>query len=65
MGFREVDAILRQNGWVIVRITGSHYQYKKENCSFGAAVPRHCNRDISIGVLRKLEKGTGLSFRKR
>ncbi|WP_313119625.1 type II toxin-antitoxin system HicA family toxin [Proteiniclasticum ruminis] len=63
MKYREVEKILKANGWVLVRINGSHHQFKKADVNFLAVVPNHCSKDISIGVVRNLEKGTGLSFR--
>jgi len=63
MTFREVDKILRKNGWKCIRINGSHHQYQKNNAGPTVTVPNHKGRDISIGVLKNLERGTGLSFR--
>lgn len=62
MTFKEADKILRNNGWQVVRVKGSHYQYKKAGVDFLATLPYHTGKDLSIGVLKKLEKGTGLSF---
>lgn len=64
MTFKKVEKILVKNGWVRVRTNGSHVQFKKEGFNFVATVPYHGSKDISIGVLLHLEKGTGLSFRK-
>ncbi len=65
MKFREVDRLLRSNGWILVRINGSHHQYKNSGVNFVATVPNHSGKDISIGVMESLEKGTGLSLVKR
>ncbi len=62
MTFKEADKILKNNGWKIVRVSGSHYQYKKPGVDNVATVPCHSNKDISIGVLKSIEKGTGLSL---
>ena len=62
MSFKKIDKLLRQNGWVLVRVKGSHFQYKKCGFNYLAVVPNHGSKDISIGVLRSLEKGTGLSL---
>lgn len=62
MTYKEVDKILQKNGWKNTRTTGSHYQYKKPGVNYTATVPRHVKKDISIGVLKDLERGTGLSF---
>lgn len=63
MTFREVKKILCANGWVLIRVNGSHYQFRKEGVKYTVMVPNHGSRDISIGVLKNLEKITGLSLR--
>lgn len=62
MTFRKVKKILTKNGWSLVRTKGSHAQFKKTGMNFVATVPNHGGKDISIGVLKQLEKGTGLSL---
>lgn len=64
MNFNKVEKLLKKNGWIHVRTTGSHFQFKKVGVNFVATVPNHGNKDLSIGVLKNLEKGTGLSIRK-
>jgi len=63
MVYREIDRILRRNGWVLVRSKGSHFQYRKPGNPFVATVPNHGNKDLSPGVIVSLERGTGLSLR--
>ncbi|HIR88790.1 MAG TPA: type II toxin-antitoxin system HicA family toxin [Candidatus Fimimorpha faecalis] len=64
MKFREVEKIITANDWKRVRINGSHYQYKKLNSSKTVVIPNHNGKDLSIGVIKNLEKITGLSLRK-
>lgn len=64
MTYREVEKVLRKNRWQLVRVSGSHYCFKKLGSSYVAVVPCHGGKDISIGVLKSLEKGTGLSIRR-
>ena len=64
MSFRQVEKIITKNNWKLVRVLGSHYQYKKPGCNQTAVIPNHGSRDLSIGVLKNLEKITGLSFRR-
>lgn len=61
MNFRKVHKIITADGWKLIRIVGSHYQYQKSGCR-SIVVPRHSG-DLSIGVIRQLEKITGLSLR--
>lgn len=63
MKYREAKKILERNGYVLVRSKGSHMQFK--NCKgVTVTVPNHGSKDLSIGVLKSLEKSTGLSFRR-
>ena len=63
MTYKKVTKILTKNGWKLVRTKGSHAQFKKQGVAFVATVPNHNGKDLSIGVLKQLEKGTGLSLR--
>ena len=62
MKYREVVKMLKKNGWREVRSNGSHHAFKHPGSSYLAIVPEHGGKDISVGVLRELSKGTGLSF---
>ena len=65
MTFREINKILNSAGFVLIRTAGSHCQYRKVGCPFSIVVPNHSGKDISIGVLKDLEKKTGLSLRRQ
>jgi predicted RNA binding protein YcfA (HicA-like mRNA interferase family) len=65
MNFKKVEKILKKNGWIHIRTSGSHFQFKKVGIDFVATVPNHGAKDLSIGVLKSLEKGTGLSLKIR
>lgn len=64
MTFREVEKILKANKWVLIRVSGSHYQYCKAGACNTVVVPNHSGHDLTIGVLKDLEKKTGLSLRR-
>ena len=61
--FRTIEKKVTADGWILVRITGSHFQFKKEGVPKTLVIPNHSGRDVSIGVLKNLEKITGLSLR--
>ena len=61
--FKSIERKVTKAGWVLVRITGSHFQFKKEGVPKTLVIPNHSGRDISIGILHNLEKITGLSLR--
>ena len=64
MTFREIEKILKANNWVLIRVTGSHYQYRKIGSPNAVVVPNHNGHDLSIGVVKDIEKKTGLSLRR-
>lgn len=61
--FRTIERKVTADGWMLVRITGSHFQFKKEGVPQTVVIPNHGGRDVSIGILKHLEKITGLSLR--
>lgn len=64
MTFREVKKVIANDGWVLVRVCGSHHQFKKSCSPYTITVPNHGNKDISIGVIKDIEKKTGLSLKR-
>lgn len=65
MTFCGIKKILEANGWCLVRIRGSHNQFRKAGNPYAVTVPDHGSRDITIGVIKDLEKKTGLSLRRQ
>jgi len=63
MTFKNVKKTLEKNGWFVVRICGSHFQFQNVAINRTVPVPNHGSKDISIGVIKSLERATGLSFR--
>ncbi|MDE7431540.1 MAG: type II toxin-antitoxin system HicA family toxin [Lachnospiraceae bacterium] len=61
--FRTIERKVTADGWMLVRTRGSHFQFKKEGVPQTVVIPNHGGRDISPGVVRHLEKITGLSLR--
>lgn len=56
----EIIKILKQNGWVVLRINGSHYRLGKENLR--TTVPSHSKKDLGKGLIAAIEKQTKLKF---
>lgn len=61
MNSREILKILRQNGFLSLRQTGSHMILKKDNKTTVLAM--HGKKDIPIGTIKKIEKDTGVKLR--
>ena len=50
MPFREIEIILKADNWILIRVH--------------VIIPNHNGKDLSIGVVKDLEKKTGLSLRR-
>lgn len=61
--FRNIERKLIADDWRLVRVAGSHHIYKKPFVAEAAVLPNHKGREISIGVVKNLEKITGLVLR--
>jgi predicted RNA binding protein YcfA (HicA-like mRNA interferase family) len=55
---KQLLSLLKQNGWEVDRIRGSHHILKKGAGTI--AVPVHGNRDIPKGTLNAILKQSGL-----
>lgn len=60
MRFREMDRILKADGWYEVKQVGSHHQYKHPNKLGKVTVPEHGGKDINPTVAKKILKQAGL-----
>jgi predicted RNA binding protein YcfA (HicA-like mRNA interferase family) len=58
MNSREVIARLRQDGWVLVNVRGSHHQYKHPEKPGRVTVP-HPKSDLPTGTVRNIFKQAG------
>lgn len=54
MTFKELDKLLKNNGWVLVRSKGSHFQYQHKEHPNTIAVPNHGGKDIKKGTLNSI-----------
>jgi len=56
---KELIKILKKNGWVLDRISGSHHILIKEG-KRAVPVPVHRKKDLSKGLLNAILKQTGI-----
>ncbi|HEX8564283.1 MAG TPA: type II toxin-antitoxin system HicA family toxin [Pyrinomonadaceae bacterium] len=52
--------ILEKNGWILLRVQGSHYIYGKTGNEVRISVPIHGDQSLKIGLLKHLMKQAGL-----
>ena len=60
MNGKQVIKILDAHGWAQIRVNGSHHLLKRGSVT--VPVPVHGAQDLSIGLLKKIEKQTGVKF---
>jgi predicted RNA binding protein YcfA (HicA-like mRNA interferase family) len=61
MNGREIIKLLKQENWQVVRVRGSHHLLS--NGVKTVSVPVHGKKDIGIGLLKAIEKQTGVKLR--
>lgn len=59
MRFREVDRILKEDGWHQVKQKGSHHQYKHPTKAGKVTVPEHSNKDIHPDIVKSIFRQAG------
>ncbi|MGL4761848.1 MAG: type II toxin-antitoxin system HicA family toxin [Sarcina sp.] len=59
MTSKELIKLLKKEGWVEKRQSGSHKLFVKEGYSKPVPIPFH-NKDIPVGTLEKIKKMCGL-----
>ena len=57
----EFHKLVRENGWTILRQTGSHVIYKKGSVIY--PVPYHGAKELGTGLENKMRKEMGLKNR--
>jgi predicted RNA binding protein YcfA (HicA-like mRNA interferase family) len=58
---KKLGKIVQKKGWILKKITGSHYIYEKPGAKKILSIPVHRNQDLKLGTLKALMKIAGLS----
>lgn len=58
---KRMGRILEKNGWVLVRIKGSHHAYQNPDQPGTIVVPVHGNADLRPGTQRAIMTDAGLT----
>ncbi|MDE7321713.1 MAG: type II toxin-antitoxin system HicA family toxin [Lachnospiraceae bacterium] len=64
MTFREIEKILKANNWLLIRTGNLTCQYQKAGIPYTIIVPNHSDKELTTGIVKDLEKKTGLSLRR-
>jgi predicted RNA binding protein YcfA (HicA-like mRNA interferase family) len=59
MTFREIERMVRNDGWYLVKISGSHHHYEHKIKKGKTTIPRHSG-DIPKFVISSILKQAGL-----
>jgi len=59
MRFRELEKIIQDDGWHLVKTVGSHFQYKHETKPGKVTIPKHTG-DIPPITVKSILKQAGL-----
>jgi predicted RNA binding protein YcfA (HicA-like mRNA interferase family) len=59
MTFREVEKLVKSNGWYLVNVEGSHYHYRHPTIVGKVQIPKH-GGDIKPKTLSSILKAAGL-----
>ena len=58
---KEFAKILEKNGWILLRVQGSHHIYGKADSNARISVPIHRNQSLKIGLLKHFLKQAELT----
>ena len=62
---REAIRLIERDGWELLRIRGSHRQYKHPEKVGRVTVPGNVNDDLAIGTWRSILRQAGLKERRQ
>lgn len=57
---KEMAKLAEANGWIEVRVNGSHHHFRKEGVPYLVTIPIHGNKDLGKGLERKILRDLGL-----
>ena len=57
---RDFAKLLKEHGWELMRVKGSHHVYMKHGNSARISVPIHHNKSLKIGLQRHMMKVAGI-----
>ena len=60
MRYREVEKLLKEDGWYEVGKKGSHHHFKHPVKPGKIPVPEHAGKDINPSLVREILKEAGL-----
>jgi predicted RNA binding protein YcfA (HicA-like mRNA interferase family) len=62
MNGKQVIVKLKKEGWTLIKVEGSHHIMKNPDLNIKVPIPVHGSKDIQIGLIKALEKQTGVKL---
>ncbi len=62
MNGKQIIAKLKKEGWILIRVEGSHHIMKNSELNKKVPIPVHGSKDVQIGLLKAIEKQTGVKL---
>ncbi|MBC8581665.1 type II toxin-antitoxin system HicA family toxin [Zhenhengia yiwuensis] len=59
MRFREIEKIIKQDGWELHNVVGSHHHYRHPIKTGKVTIPKHTG-DVPLRVIKSILKQAGL-----
>lgn len=59
MSSKQLIKELKASGWVLVRVKGSHHQFKHPDQKLPLTVP-HPKKDLPLGLVKQIKKQAGI-----
>ncbi len=60
MTFKEIEKIIKKDGWYLESTVGSHYHYVHKVKKSKVTIPYHGNKELSKFVIKSILKQAGL-----
>lgn len=65
MKYSELFRILKKNGWITIRRSGSHSIMENPEMKNKIVIPNHAGKEVKKGLLQAIIKQTGIKIDKR
>jgi predicted RNA binding protein YcfA (HicA-like mRNA interferase family) len=62
MNGKQIIAQLKKEGWILIKVEGSHYMMKNLELNKKVPIPVHGSKDIQVGLIKAIEKQTGVKL---
>ena len=63
MNAMQVKKTLKNHGWVLVRVKGSHHHFKHPSIRNLVTLPFHGSKDLTQNILNSISKMSGIPLR--